>query len=140
MAFDLPKFEERAARWANILSVIPGSYCAYALWDQRHTGGTSPLSQYPGFTFCVIATFGLICLGGLINFIRRANVPTPIPPLAPERTQDLRYELKRQHTAELLAERKALEQSEQKVLEAESKLKKAEEDLTLFTPLQLEAI
>jgi hypothetical protein len=69
MAVDIEKLEGRGARWANILSLIPGSYCAYAIWDQRHNEASVSLS--PEFKFSIIAFLVCIGIGALLNFVRR---------------------------------------------------------------------
>jgi len=67
---DWEKLEARCARWANIIAALPGLYCGYVLWEQRHTGSSTP-TNIPGFVFAVVAFAVLICIGAVLNFLRR---------------------------------------------------------------------
>jgi hypothetical protein len=72
MELSLEKLEERGARWANVISVLPGFYCAYAVWKQRHSGSmTSEVST--GFIVALIAFVLCIGIGGILNFARRGH-------------------------------------------------------------------
>ncbi len=75
---DLRKMEERAARWANILSALPAFYCAYVAWETRHAGGDR-MRSYPAFTFCVVAFSLLIGVGAILNFLRRPKSLPLVP-------------------------------------------------------------
>jgi hypothetical protein len=72
MSIDWEKLESRAARWANIVSTLPGFYCAYGLWEQRHPG-SSPAVRVPGFTFALIFFVVCIAVGAVLNFARRST-------------------------------------------------------------------
>src|ERR1700756_4199334 len=70
MDVDWKSVEERGARWANMISLILGFYCAYVIWNQRHSDSASLIS-YPAFIFALIAFVICLAIGGILNFLRR---------------------------------------------------------------------
>ena len=71
---DWEVIEERGARWANIVSVLPGSYCAYAIWDQRHSGSVATVIN-PGFFVALVVFVLCIAIGAILNVIRSGKGP-----------------------------------------------------------------
>jgi hypothetical protein len=75
---DWKNLEERGARWANMLSLLPGSYCAYIIWQERHTGAMWSMSA--AFAFSLVVFFICICIGAILNFLRsKSSKPAPLP-------------------------------------------------------------
>ena len=71
---DWEVIEERGARWANIVSVLPGSYGAYVIWDQRHSGSAATTIN-PGLLVALGAFLLCIAIGAILNAIRRGKGP-----------------------------------------------------------------
>jgi hypothetical protein len=149
MRFTVERFEGRAARWANIFAVIPGSYCAYVLWAQRN--GEISMTVSRAFVFSVAAFFVCILIGAILNFVRRDNKQvetegpsnTVVPSSEIEKLQQLHHdELRRieiSHKAELWRANECRNQCEAERREAMDKVSSLETQLALFSPLQLEA-
>lgn len=154
MRFTVERFEGRAARWANILAVVPGSYCAYVLWAQRN--GEISMTVPRAFVFGVAAFFACILIGAILNFVRRDNkqvetegTSNSVVPISEiQKLQQLHNdELRRieiSHKAELWRANECRDQREAERREAErreamDKVSSLEAQLALFSPLQLEA-
>jgi hypothetical protein len=97
MPINLQKIEERGARWANILAVIPGAYCAFAIFSQRNSGMVSAMNQSWPFILSVVVFLCCICLAAILNFLRRGKEvrPSDSKSLAQKAREDLRTSIRR---------------------------------------------
>jgi len=83
MASRVEKFEERGARWANILAVLPGSYCAFVLFLERNGASMIAFRWSSPFFLSLILFLLCICMGAVLNFLRKRKEPLRIGPNSP---------------------------------------------------------